>query len=300
MEFVMLAIWYFFAAAVFAASTIVYASTLIGFDLVERFPQLTLLHLFAMAAAAPGIVYLGRDFHRGADLDPWLKHNSPWVRRVWGVLGLNAMACFVLFLVILFVVGKGGEPEKRGDKFVAVSHGNVVCELTEAQYHSLYDSRVRFFSSFWMFFSGCPPLIFAVTHGKRLRPSGIFDIQPLAGPIDDVNNFVKSLTSDDRDPELHIGHGMADIVGARTRSSEVVSVEGPDGCRQIFRSIEEVPPDLRALYESGRVPNRREITSVTFTVAGPNGQERTYHSLDEMPPEIRELFERLRPPANDV
>jgi hypothetical protein len=164
MEFVMVTIWYLSAAAVFAAGSIVYGSTFFGFDLLERFPQLWPLHALAIGVFLTALASMAPNIPDPKDVDAWMKRNAPWLRRLGLALFLNAMAG----LVVVFVVGRGGEPEKRGDKFVAAERGKVVRELTEAEYRTSHGFAIRFFPSFWMVFSGYPALI-AVA--KRKAPS---------------------------------------------------------------------------------------------------------------------------------
>lgn len=92
------------------------------------------------------------------------------------------------------------------------------------------------------------------------------------------------------------------------------------GQQQVYRSLEEVPPELRSTVEEalraaasgaaagGKVrvtvkieESRRTVSpaatqdaKVRITVKDASGQERTYHSVEEMPPEIRALYERAR------
>jgi hypothetical protein len=313
-------LWFWFAATVFAASTIVYASTLIGFDLVERVPQLMFLHLFAMAACFAALASMGRKFSKKGDFDKWLKRNAPSSRRAGMVLTLNAFVCFALFMVF----GKLGGPEKRGDKFAVVSHGTVLRELTEPQYHTLRGFEIRFFSSFWMLFSGYPALIAAATRRpprRSLDPVGatsawngpsqiipsdggttaVFERvenetqEPLFKLFDNPEqSFSKSFTLEKLPADLRTLLGPADTIDLQFHKSEQITILGADGQWQTFRSPEEIPPDLRQLYEAGRQSPERLTTKVLLKLADSQGGERTYHSLDEMPPEIRALFERLQ------
>jgi hypothetical protein len=154
----MLILWYLSAAAVFAASVIVYGATYFGFDLVAIFPQLWVMHALAVGVFLRALAFMLPQIRDPKDVDVWMKRNSPWLRRLGGALFLNAM----LGLVVFIVVGGGGWPgwpEKRGNKFVAVSGGTVVRELTEEQYHTLRGCATRLLASLWMVASGYPALI---------------------------------------------------------------------------------------------------------------------------------------------
>ncbi len=69
------------------------------------------------------------------------------------------------------------------------------------------------------------------------------------------------------------------------------------GQRQVYHSLEQIPPELRSRVEaalraaeSGAAPG----AEVKITVRDASGQERTYASVEEMPPEIRAMYARAR------
>ncbi len=87
------------------------------------------------------------------------------------------------------------------------------------------------------------------------------------------------------------GIQRTEIKGARF---QIVNAAGQ---RQVYHSLEDVPPELRPKIEealraaaSGTGPG----TKVRITVKDASGQERTYDSADDMPPEIRAIYERAR------
>jgi hypothetical protein len=86
MEFVMADLW--FAAAVFAASTILYVATFFAVD-PERIQQLWLMHALALLVFFTHIASMGRNIRDPKNVDAWMKRNSPWLRR----LGLAHPEC---------------------------------------------------------------------------------------------------------------------------------------------------------------------------------------------------------------
>lgn len=77
------------------------------------------------------------------------------------------------------------------------------------------------------------------------------------------------------------------------RRAEHIEVVDESGERQVFHSIDDLPPDIRSRIESLRsgapdVPFRE-----TFTFKDETGQERTYHSVEEMPAEVRKIYEQV-------
>jgi len=90
-----------------------------------------------------------------------------------------------------------------------------------------------------------------------------------------------------------------------------------DGERQVFHSLDEAPPELRAEFEklqsdvmkqtsaalplAGALETEKPVTPgiiskrtvSVFKVKDASGNERIYHSLDELPPEIQQAMKRL-------
>jgi hypothetical protein len=83
----------------------------------------------------------------------------------------------------------------------------------------------------------------------------------------------------------------------RTGRSFVVAME-PECDRKNYKSLDEMPPELRRAAE-GQIARMRAqgLTSLRhqqFTVTDSEGHVQTYQSLDEMPPEMRGRFEAAR------
>jgi hypothetical protein len=111
---------------------------------------------------------------------------------------------------------------------------------------------------------------------------------------------------------------------------DLFQIEGPDGVKRTFHSLDEMPADIRAGFEqdlkaagkdwrsfehsgasddnsksSGQIPPaiRQQLAqmasqhksgqSVTIEVEGPDGRKHTCHSLEELPPDARALYEKL-------
>ena len=70
-------------------------------------------------------------------------------------------------------------------------------------------------------------------------------------------------------------------------------VDPKTGKRQVFNSLQEVPPEIRAMLEDARAQGKQGSQDSSFTFRGPDGQERTYRSLEEMPPNVRALYEQV-------
>ncbi|MFH0965970.1 MAG: hypothetical protein V2A58_18375 [Planctomycetota bacterium] len=81
-------------------------------------------------------------------------------------------------------------------------------------------------------------------------------------------------------------------VGRVTKTGRVVTqqriVLDINGERREYNSLDEVPPEQRAMLERMRKTGGNQIT---VTV---DGEERTYRSLEEAPPKVRKIIEEMR------
>jgi hypothetical protein len=77
------------------------------------------------------------------------------------------------------------------------------------------------------------------------------------------------------------------------------TVSEPEVSRREYRSLDDMPSELRAEFERMQAEGERTGQPVTreflkFRIRDADGNDRTYTSLDEMPPDVREAFERGR------
>lgn len=105
-----------------------------------------------------------------------------------------------------------------------------------------------------------------------------------------------------------------------TSKKERFQTSDRQNVKHVYRSIDEVPPQLREAFEKlqsgsakgldvsqllsellkgaqkpGTVVSRKDFQE--FRIQDETGKEQVYHSLDEMPPELREAFEKAKPEA---
>jgi hypothetical protein len=138
----MRAFWAAFAAVVLAISLAIHLSTFFGVDPMAAIPGIMLMHLLMFPPFLAAGYYLQK-----ARAIEW--RVPPWMKTTAALLALYAMLSAVLFIVL----GEGGGPSQRGDKFFLTSHGRILRELTLAEFLRQQANVVRFFSSGWMLFS---------------------------------------------------------------------------------------------------------------------------------------------------
>ncbi len=79
------------------------------------------------------------------------------------------------------------------------------------------------------------------------------------------------------------------------RKTEGVELtDGTTGETQVYHSLDEVPPEIRARIEALRASGEGVQGQQTITFKNASGREQTYHSVDEMPPDVRAIYERIR------
>jgi len=83
-------------------------------------------------------------------------------------------------------------------------------------------------------------------------------------------------------------------------NNQVFTIRTASGQEQTYRSLEEMPPDIRSQVETIQTSlspgeSKKTYTSQTYTFRDTNGPEQTYHSIEEMPPHVRAIFEKMRP-----
>jgi len=100
-----------------------------------------------------------------------------------------------------------------------------------------------------------------------------------------VDTFIGSDGFDD------LGDAPISTHAAVTRKSRYVF--DVDGERQEYDSLDDVPPDLRAMLEQAKRSGGRQ-QKIVMNV---NGEKRTYDSIDEVPEEYRAMMRRLRESA---
>jgi len=75
--------------------------------------------------------------------------------------------------------------------------------------------------------------------------------------------------------------------------TNITLVDRTTGKRQVFDSLNALPPEIRAKFEEAQALNRIDSRNLSFTFQGVDGQAQTYHSVEEMPADVRAAYEEL-------
>jgi len=125
------------------ASVLVHLLTFLGISAAEYVPWVWVLHLGIFVAIIPLI-----------GMRDELTAAPPWARTVVAIAAVYAVVNFLLFLLLV----RGGSPGVVDGKYVLSSHGHVIRELSEQEYHRQQACVLRGFSGHWMIFYLSPAL----------------------------------------------------------------------------------------------------------------------------------------------
>jgi hypothetical protein len=146
----MLRFWMSFAAAVLVVSLLAHASTFFGSDPMEAIPGVMFIHVLIFPPFIAAIVYMNRVGGSGKTTQQDCFKLAPrWLNVLLGIFFAYAFLNFGLFI---FLTG-GGTARQEGAKFVMKSHGRVLREIDEKEFHRQQAYVVRGFSGHWMLFA---------------------------------------------------------------------------------------------------------------------------------------------------
>lgn len=77
------------------------------------------------------------------------------------------------------------------------------------------------------------------------------------------------------------------------RVEHIEVTDSATGKRQVFNSLDAVPPDIRAKIDALRATTQPAVIHQTLTFRDPSGVAHTCDSLDELPPDVRAIYEQL-------
>lgn len=160
----MLIAWCWAAAAVLIVSLAAHVSTFLGIDPMTRWPGVMFIHVAIFPPFIAAICYANRIGGPEEKRQEKAMNAAPrWLRILTGFFFVYTFVNFAIFIVL----NEGGGPEERDGKYLLMSHGRVIREITEEEYHRQQAYVVRGFSGHWMMFS-CAALMLLVG-ASRLR-----------------------------------------------------------------------------------------------------------------------------------
>jgi hypothetical protein len=172
--------WCWFAAAVLTVSLVVHVSTFLGVDPMDKWPGVMLLHLAIFPPFIAAIHYANRIGGRKQGRQDRVVNSAPrWLRILSGVFFAYALVNFATFIILV----EGGGPHERDGKYYLTSHGRVLRELSEAEYHRQQAYVVRGFSGHWMLFSSAS-LMMLVGAARLRRRSAVAPVATFASPAE--------------------------------------------------------------------------------------------------------------------
>ena len=145
-----LRVWTLVAAVVLLLSLAAHFSTFLGIDPMEAIPGVMFIHVLIFPPFGAAIYYARKTAGSDQAHQTRVMKTSPrWLRLLTTIFGAYAVINFIAFTVF----SEGGVPQKKNGKFMLHSHGRLIREMTEAEYHKHQAYVVRGFSGHWMLFS---------------------------------------------------------------------------------------------------------------------------------------------------
>ncbi len=142
--------WCWFAAALLLVSFVVHVSTFLGIDPIAKWPGVMFTHLAVMLSCIVAASYASRAGGKvPGDQDRVFKSAPRWPRILTGVLFVYALLNFVISIAL----NEGRNPSERDGKYVLHSHGSVIREISETEFHQHQAYVARAFSGYWTMFS---------------------------------------------------------------------------------------------------------------------------------------------------
>jgi hypothetical protein len=182
--------WCWLAAAVLIVSLVAHVSTFLGLDPMAKWPGVMFIHVAIFPPFIAAIYYANRIGGPEQGRQDRVINSAPrWLQILTGLFFAYALVNFAVFLVLV----EGGGPSERDGKFYLKSHGTVLRELSEAEYHRQRAYVVRGLSGHWMLFS-CAALMGLVGAARLRRHSAGAPVPTMPSGI--VKGSALSVTAD--------------------------------------------------------------------------------------------------------
>jgi hypothetical protein len=144
------------AAIGFVIALFVHGMTFAQVDVQTDYPLVWLLHLGCFLVFIPFVFATRSEFGPKPSFSQFRAALPGWA----GVLLICVFAYAIVNFGLLFLHTEGGSPSESNGAFVLQSHGKVIRQLTEAEYHLQRAYIIRGFSGHWLVFYLVPALYF--------------------------------------------------------------------------------------------------------------------------------------------
>lgn len=160
-----LIVWCWIAAVVLLVSLAAHASTFLGIDPIKEWPGVMFIHIAIFPPFIAALYYAQRIGGKDEKHQDRVFHSAPLgLRILTGVFFAYAFVNFTAFLIL----NEGGGPHERDGKYVLQSHGTILREISEEEFHQQQAYVVRGFSGHWMLFTSASLTL--LVGAAKLRP----------------------------------------------------------------------------------------------------------------------------------
>jgi hypothetical protein len=157
------------------ASAVAHFSTFAGVDPQQVFPAVWLLHIGIFIVFIPAVATQNSkrsiQDKKSAQFGPLA---PVWMKKLTGALFMYMFINFAIFIYMM----SGGSPSQRDGGYVLQSHGKVIRQISEHEYHRYRAYEVRGLSGHWMAFYSIAMTILA--SAVSVRKAAAKEILPTA------------------------------------------------------------------------------------------------------------------------
>ena len=143
-----------FAASVgLALALVVHVAAALGIDVYSQMPPVRLLHIGAVLLFCACVLSAARNHAKIGEI---MSHIPAWAAVTFG----TAFAYTLVNAFLSLPISGGGNAVASGGGYALMTHGRLLANLTEREYHAHRAAELRFFSGAWLLLYLTPALYF--------------------------------------------------------------------------------------------------------------------------------------------
>ena len=158
------------SSALFMVSLVAHLSTFFNIDFMD-ISDIWWLHILIFPIVGIAIMMVNQIAKKEKEAFNLVLRHAP----LWMQLGLGICFAYAIlnFVVSILILNEGLSPIQEGNRYMLKSHGKVIREITEAEYHRHRAYVTRGFSGHWLlFYSLIATMLAGVQDIQRRRANG--------------------------------------------------------------------------------------------------------------------------------
>lgn len=160
-------IFFYVAVGGFISALLAHLLSLLGVNLQDVFPPIFILHLIIFVVWIPAVLKLNNikkeykikygEYPKITPLN--LRKFIPHTPKILLMLPVFFLIYGAFSFFLFQITVEGGGPSIIDAKYVLSNHGDVIREITFAEYQKFQAAEIRFFSSLWLVFYSAASLM---------------------------------------------------------------------------------------------------------------------------------------------